>query len=410
MRILKVTQAYHPFQSRGGPALKVRSIARELVRQGHQVTVLTADLGFGPAEIAATAAFRNGHGWSSDLDGVECVYLATQGHYRNLTVNAGVISFCRRRLRQFDVVHIYGLYDTLGPVVARYCRQFGVPYVVEPLGMTNPIDRGFALKRAWHRLVDPYLSAARKMIVTSEQERSDLLAEGFPCERLVLRYNGIDLEEFSQLPPPGAFRTKLGPREEQRFILFLGRLIPRKGADLLIQALPSTGDGVRLVIAGPEGEPGYIALLAAKASELRVSSRVTFTGPLFGEEKLSALADAFVFALPSRYENFGNSAAEALASGTPVLVSDQCGIAPLVDGRAGVVTAYDSAAVSRGLNKLLEDDAFYRKMKNGCADVAAELSWQDLVRGMICFYGDVRAQFVRRLVPALSSGAGVLDA
>jgi len=120
MRILQVTQAYYPFQDRGGPAIKVRSIARALVALGHGVTVLTADLGFGAAEIASAAAVRENGGWQSNLDDVETIYFATQSHYRNLTVNVGVIGFCRRRLREFDIVHIYGLYDALGPAVAWY--------------------------------------------------------------------------------------------------------------------------------------------------------------------------------------------------------------------------------------------------------------------------------------------------
>jgi glycosyltransferase involved in cell wall biosynthesis len=397
MRVLKVTQGYYPFLDRGGPAVKVCSIARALFKQGHQVAVLTADLGFGPAEIAAASAVRNGHGWRSNLDGVETIYLAAQCHYRNLTVNAGVIGFCRRQLREFDIVHTYGLYDALGPVVARYCRRFGIPYFVEPLGMTRPIDRGFLLKRVWNALVPGYLSGASKVIATSEQEKAELLADGFPPPRVLLRYNGIDLEEYGQLPPPGAFRKKAGIRDDENFIIFLGRLIPRKGADLLIEALPQIGcDNTRLVIAGPEGESGYLALLRGKARALGVEHRVLFTGPLYGEDKKAALADAAVFALPSRYENFGNAAAEAIACGTPAIVSDHCGIAPLIDGRAGLVTSYDSGAVARTLRDLFQNVSLYPRLKAGCTSVARQLSWDRLVREMQEAYEDARDHFLRR--------------
>jgi len=397
MRILKVTQAYHPFQDRGGPAIKVRSIARQLVEMGHQVTILTADLGFGPAEIAAAAAFRNGEGWRSKLDGVETTYLATQYRYRNLTVNAGVIGFCRRRLREFDIVHVYGLYDILGPVAARYCREFEVPYFVEPLGMTRPIDRGFLPKKVWRRLTNGYLREASRMIATSEQERAELLADGFAPDRVLLRYNGIDLEEFRQLPPPGAFRKKSGLRDDERIVIFLGRLIPRKGADLLIETLPQIDDEkAKLVIAGPEGEAGYLTFLHEKARALGVEHRVLFTGPLYGEDKKAALADASVFTLPSRYENFGNAAAEAVACGTPAIVSDQCGIAPLLNQRAGLVTSYDSAAVARTLRNLLGNASLYQRLKAGCPQVADEISWGKLVRGMQKSYEEARTNLLRQ--------------
>ena len=170
MRILNVTQSYYPFQDRGGPAFKVRSIARMLTELGNRVTVLTADLGFASSTITSAGVIPCAQGWRSDLDGVEVIYLTTRGRYRSLTVNPGVVGFCRHRLREFDIVHIYGLYDTLGPAVAKYCRQFGIPYFVEPLGMIRPIDRGFLLKKMWRRIVNGYFETANRMVVTSELE------------------------------------------------------------------------------------------------------------------------------------------------------------------------------------------------------------------------------------------------
>ena len=396
MRILKITQAHYPFQNRGGPAIKVRSIARTLVAQGHQVAVLTADLGFKPTEIALAAAVRDGRGWRSELDGVVANYLPTQFRYRNLTVNVGVMGFCRRQLREFDLVHIYGLYDILGPVVGWYCRQYGIPYLVEPLGMTRPIDRGFLLKRLWSRLSNGYLPGASRMIATSELERAELLAEGFSPGRVLVRYNGIDWEEFRQLPPAGAFRKKAGIGDDAPIVLFLGRIIPRKGADLLVEALPQIGDKVRLIIAGPEAEPGYVTFLQLKTRALGVERRVLFPGPLYGDDKKGALADASVFALPSRYENFGNAAAEAVACGTPAIVTDHCGIAPLINQRAGLVTAYDSRALAQTLRDLLNDRSLHQRLKGGCRQVAQEISWDRLVEAMLHVYTEVTGQSRQR--------------
>jgi glycosyltransferase involved in cell wall biosynthesis len=393
VRILKVTQAYYPFTARGGPAVKVRSIARGLVGLGNEVTVLTADLGFGPREIAAATVFGDAEGWRTDLDGVEVIYLKTRCHYRNLTLNPGVLRFCRRRLKEFDIVHMYGLYDTLGPAVGSYCRRFGVPYFVEPLGMTRPIDRGLLLKKIWKKLAKNYLHHARKWVATSELEREDLRAEGVPSEKVLLRFNGIDLDAFKKLPPFGAFRKRVGIPDDQRLILFLGRVIPRKGADLLIEALPQIGgDKTMLVIAGPEGESGYMAFLRDKARTLGIDHRVLFPGPLYEEMQKEAYVDATVFALPSRYENFGNAAAEAIACGTPAVVSDRCGIAPLIDQRAGLVTSYDAGAVARTLKELLNNSELYHRLKAGCSQVAEEISWDRLMAGMQDSYQEAMKQ------------------
>jgi glycosyltransferase involved in cell wall biosynthesis len=177
----------------------------------------------------------------------------------------------------------------------------------------------------------------------------------------------------------------------------LGRLIPRKGADLLIDALPQIGgDKIKLVIAGPEGESGYLALLRDKARMLGITKRVLFPGPLYENLQKEAYVDATVFALPSRYENFGNTAAEAIACGTPVVVSDRCGIAPLVDQRAGLVTSYDSQAVARTLKEMLDNSTLYQRLRAGCPQVAKEISWEGLVREMQDSYEKTKDDFLQR--------------
>jgi glycosyltransferase involved in cell wall biosynthesis len=388
MRILNAVQSYFPFQDRGGPVVKVRALARGLAQRGHQITVLTADLGLAKLNASTMRFQRCSEGWRAEEDGVESVYLSTLAHYRALTFNPDVVAFCRASLRQFDLVHFYGLYDLFGPAVSYFCRRQGVPYVIEPMGMYRPIDRSFRMKRVWHSsLGGSYWSHAAQIVATSEMEQQELFEDGVPSEKLVVRYNGIDRATSATQPARGAFRAQWGIPPAEPLLLFLGRLIPRKGADLLIDAFAEAcPTACRLVIAGPEGEPGYLELLAQRAREAGVASRVIFTGPLYDDAKTSVMADSDVFVLPSRYENFANSAAEAIACGVPVIITDACGIRSLVDGRAGLVIAPEQQALANAIRALLSDRSLYEKLRAGCPAVAAELDWDRLTEQMEGYY------------------------
>jgi len=393
VRILKVVQSYYPFQERGGTVVKVRALARGLARRGHQVTVLTADLGLRERNDCCVPIERSEWGWRWSEDGVEAVYLPVRGRYRALTWNPRVIGFCRASLRRFDLVHFYGLYDLLGPSVSYFCRRESVPYVIEPMGMYRPIDRSFRLKALWHRsLGRAFWPNAAQIIATSEMEEQELLEDGVPRAKITVRYNGIDPATYETLPTRGTFRAKWGILPEETLILFLSRLIPRKGADVLIeafaQACPESG---RLVIAGPEGEPGYRAYLEKRARECGVATRVIFTGPLYDTEKNALLSEASLFALPSRYENFANVAAEAMAFGVPVIITSSCGIRSLVSGEAGLVIEPEKDALAEGIRCLIYDRALYTRLKEGCRRVAEQLSWSRLTEQMEGHYVNAMA-------------------
>ena len=394
MRILKVVQSYYPFLEAGGPVVKVRALARTLAKRGHSVTVLTADWGLDSRDGHELKPKRSEWGWRAEEDGVESVYLSSLAHYRALTLNPRVIRFCKAGLKGFDVVHFYGLYDLLGPAVSFYCRRESLPYVIEPMGMYRPIDRGFRRKSFWHRSVgSAFCGGAKLFVATADLERQTLIEEGIPGDKIVVRYNGVD----SELPAAsqaarGQFRRKWAIPAAEPLILFLSRLIPRKGADILIdaflQACPTSG---RLVIAGPEGEPGYLAYLQAHAEQSGAGDRVIFTGPLYDSDKAAALADSDLFVLPSRYENFANVAAEAMVCGVPVIVSDACGISSLVEGKAGLVIPPRMEGITEALQKLLGDKALYARFEEGCREVADQLSWDYLAAQMEAYYAQALA-------------------
>jgi glycosyltransferase involved in cell wall biosynthesis len=122
--------------------------------------------------------------------------------------------------------------------------------------------------------------------------------------------------------------------------------------------------------------------LEQRARKAGIESRVIFTGALYDHDKSDLMMDTDIFVLPSRYENFANSAAEAIAFDIPVIITDFCGIRSLVDGRAGLVIAPEKQPLVAALRKLISDPALYAKLKAGCSEVAAELGWDRLTEQM----------------------------
>jgi len=391
MRILNVTQSYYPFLDKGGPTVKVRSLARGLAARGHKVTVLTADLGLDQETARRLGAVRHDWGWSAEEDGVEAIYLRVLGRYRALTWNPGALRWCRRNMGSYDVAHIYGMYDLLGPVAAHVCHGRGVPYLVEPMGMYRPIVRNIPLKWAYRWLIgDRILRHARYLVATSEQEREELESGGIAPAQIVVRRNGI---EFAvALPAAGTFRKQWNIAADAKLVLFLGRLVKKKSPELAVEAFAdwrSQASGNRsaiLVIAGPHEQDHFRDALESYATGLGLQDSVLFPGPLYGEAKWAAYRDADVFVLPSQNENFGNTAGEAVACGTPVLLTDRCGIAPLIQDRAGLVAAFDRAAFGKALAQLLDDDELRNRLRTGCAEVALSLTWDEPLDQMESIY------------------------
>jgi glycosyltransferase involved in cell wall biosynthesis len=131
---------------------------------------------------------------------------------------------------------------------------------------------------------------------------------------------------------------------------------------------------IKLVIVGPDD--GYLPPLKQLIADLGISDKVLFTRPLYGQEKLKAYVDADVYVLPSVYETFPIAVLESWACGTPVVVTDRCGIADVIDGQAGLVVPYDKEQLQHTLLHMLDDDKMRLRFgEKGKLLVREKFSW-----------------------------------
>ena len=364
MRILSIFQTHAVF-GRGNMASEMRVMAQYLQDLGHEVDLLTAN-------------YDGVRSFTEPEHQVNVIYLGTVFQAHHMTVNPGLVSFCLRNLRNYDVVHIYGIYDLIGPTVAWFCRRWKIPYVVEPIGMYKPVVRTFLAKRLYHWIFGGHLmKGAVRVVTTSEQERSEVLDGGISPDRIVIRKNGLDMRQFEQLPPRGAFRTELGISEEESLILYVGRISSVKGLDLLVKAFSRLDLPSRLVLVGPDDGDGTVEEIEQLNFAMGLEDRVVLAGPRFGKDKLQALVDSDLFVLPSIHENFGNVVLEAAASGVPVIVSDQCGVASHIEDRAGLVVPRDEDALLTAMRELIVNNELRDRFKASSAQIRDDYSWKE---------------------------------
>jgi glycosyltransferase involved in cell wall biosynthesis len=245
--------------------------------------------------------------------------------------------------------------------------------------MYRPIVRSIRLKRMYHTMLgNRFIEGAHYLVATSDSEKQDLVVGGVDAARVSVRRNGVELP--ANLPPRGEFRRANGISTEAKLVLFLGRLVSKKSPDMLLEAFgqwrerSARSQDAVLVLAGPDEGDGFLPKLKSIVDRLGLRDRVLFPGPLYDDAKWSAYCDADVFILPSQNENFGNTAGEAAACGTPVIVTDRCGIAPFV-GHAGEVIPHNLAALQNMMGTFLEDPMLRQNRAEGCREFVDRLSW-----------------------------------
>lgn len=372
MKILHVVPTYLPARRYGGPIFAVHGLARSLAARGHEVDVFTTNVD-GGGESAVPLRER------VDLDGVGVHYFPSR--FRRLYWSPQMRNALLASVRRYDVLHLHSvfLYPTFA--AARIAHYAGVPYVISPRGMLVPeliAAKSRWTKTAWLHLIERRnFSGAAAIHFTTEREREDALRTRMPIRSSFVVPNGIDLRGAPASSP--ATRTN-------DTILFLGRITWKKGIDRLIAALPLI-DRARLLIAGND-EENLIPRLRELAEHLGVANRIEFLGPVQGAAKDELLGRATLFALASMSENFGNVVLEAMAAGTPVVLTAEVGLSEEVRrARAGVIVPAQPRELANAINALLRDPDERRVMgERGRKTVETRFAWPRIAEEMEAQY------------------------
>ena len=367
LRVLFACPAYWPALAFGGPIWMARELNGGLVKLGHSVEVVTTTLTSVDAPGDPRTRVR-------DIDGVRVTYLATPLRYRWMGITPTLpLWLARHPAARPDVAHVFGFRDVVTTVVAEWCRLRRVPYVFEPLGMFRPKLRKVRFKRVFDATVARGVaSGAAAIVATSRFEQGEIVAAGGDPANVVIRGNGFPApEDFP--PATGRLRRELGT--DGPIVLYVGRIAGGKGIDLLLDAVRALPD-VHLVLAGPDDAHGVMA----DVRRAQATGRVHVLNPGGETRPFELYREADAFVLASEGESFGMVAAEAAAAGTPVVVTDRCGVADFLGGGGALVVPYDRDAVRDAIARVLGDEDLRRRLSAGGQAVARSLSWSEIVR------------------------------
>jgi glycosyltransferase involved in cell wall biosynthesis len=361
VRLLQVAGTLNP--AYGGPRVVVNQLTRSLTDLGHSVDVVTLDP---PSAPWLTDLPEHSRAFGPALG--KCGY---SGHPR---------LWLQRHVPDYDAMTVHGIWQYQSQAVHAACCRAGVPYFLFVHGALDPWFRerypGKHAKKAlyWRLFEHRTLRDARAVLYTCEEERR-LAPSSFTPYQAREAIVGLGIEE-----PPGdpalqceAFLSANPHLLDKRILLFLGRLHPKKGCDLLIEAFSRVchrDESLHLVVAGPD-ESGTEAGLRMLAESLRVADRITWNPMLSEDAKWGAYRAADAFALTSHSENFGIVVAEALACRLPVLISDKVNIWREIERCGAGLVEGDTAdgatsLLNRWMNLSDSDRAEMRRRAQAC--------------------------------------------
>ena len=355
MRVLHVIASADP--RGGGPIEGVISSAAVWGSNGYERNVLCLETLEAPAIAGPSVRV-----FSIGIDGAWYRLLRRHLPWLRYGYTPRLGRWLKHHGKNYDGIVVNGLWNYASYGTWRALRKLDLPYFVFTHGMLDPwFSRSYPIKAFfkgiyWKLFEHKVLRDARGVFFTCDEERR-LARQSFrpyTASEFVIGYGTRDVSGDPEAQRQ-VFAERIPQLRGRRFILFLGRIHPKKGVDLLIQAFariaPMFGD-IDLLIAGPD-QVGWTPHLQRLAADNGIADRVHWPGMLSGDAKWGAFRSAEFFVLPSHQENFGIAIAEAMALSKAVLITNKVNIWREVEAdRAGLVVNDDVEAIAGGLHRL----------------------------------------------------------
>lgn len=348
LKILQVISTPPFAWATGGCARIVFDLSKELVKQGHEVTILTTDM-YKPNQ---RYYYQN----PEIIEGIKIIrykYINDNLAWnKKIYISPGMIKYLKKNIREYDIVHLEDLISVQAIVTAKLCKKNNIPYVLTVHGSLTWLKQKGILNLLYLKFGLNIIKNASKLIALNDIEREQYIQLGINPELIEIVPNAVDYRTYVNLPPYGSFRKKYGLKDE-KIILYLGRINKIKGIDLLLDAFSlMRKENKILIIIGPD--EGFLDELKNKSRNLGIERHILFIDPLFGKEKLEAYVDANIYVLPSRYEMFPLTVIESWACGTPVIVTEKCAISSFI-GESGKVSKFNKNSLKDAIVEMLND-------------------------------------------------------
>lgn len=377
MNILHVVTYFAPCFSAGGVVNAAYEIAKKQVANGHNVTVYTTD--------SCQERIKLKNNYNVDVDGIKVFYFKNISNNikTKLTIDTpmSLIHYLKKTINDFDIIHIHEHRHSLAIATHRYAKKNNIPYVLQAHGSVLPFFQKEKLKEVFDKLWGfDILYDASKVFALTEVEKKQYMEMGVKEENIEIVPLGINLKDYTNLPNKGFFKSKYNIDENDKLILFLGRIHEIKGLDLLIKSFKNISEEhVKLAIVG--GDYGFKDELDNLIQELDLNNQVLFPGVLTGKDKIEALVDCDIFVMPSRYESFTTSGLEAMACSKPLILTNNNHIHTWVKDHVGLTCEFDVDDLTDCLIRLLNDELLCKNFgKTGRILIEEKYDWNKVVR------------------------------